>query len=100
MFQEASLRVPAVPSFFCGQYCTLTVAKEKLTDSAGVSSPPELPDHWMLSTQTSVKAYCRETRDAFPPAVRITTTAGCYSRRMHERVKRPWPAMSARVLSC
>ena len=38
-----------------------TLAKAKLTDSVGVSSPPEEPDHWIDSTITSVKTYLRKT---------------------------------------
>src|SRR5271157_2508181 len=45
------------------------LAKARLTDSVGVSSPPEEPDHWIDSTITSVKTYLRKT--ACPPLVPV-----------------------------
>src|SRR5271165_6428416 len=54
-----------------------TLAKAKLTDSVGVSSPPEEPDHWTDSTITSVKAYLRKTCccPLVPVALLISTVA-------------------------
>src|SRR6185312_12535918 len=53
-----------------------TEPNAKETDSVGVSSPPAEPDHWMLSTYTSLKVYLiNSTGFASPPAFVSTQSA-------------------------